>query len=95
MSCEELQVLIEKKKSELTELQQNSKTRERELQEKKELLEKQKSDLLKAIKARIQLIDMLKKDIIRMAYEESCNAIQQDFEKSTSSSNSLPQLQSK
>lgn len=80
MSAEELASEIAAKKAELAELQAHNKQVERDLQEKKKALTTEKSEMMEAVQARMELIDMLRRDITRMAYDESIRIAQQEFD---------------
>jgi hypothetical protein len=80
MSVEELQEAIAAKRSELTEVQTTSKATERELLERKKQLSARKAELMDGVQARMELIDMLRRDIVRMANEESARVSQQEFD---------------
>lgn len=82
-SVDELRFIIDEKKSKLEKIKAESKTKEKSLQTEVDMLNKEKSDLMAGVQARIQLIDMLKRDIIRMAYEETARISQNEFDNQT------------
>lgn len=77
---EDLQAEIAAKKEELVELQGNSKRVEREGQVRRDALAAEKAELLEGVKARMELIDMLKRDIVRMAASETIRIAQQEYD---------------
>ena len=81
---ESLQAEIAAKKEELVELQGNSKRVEREGQVRRDALAAEKAELLEGVKARMELIDMLKRDIVRMAAEETIRIAQQEYDNPSS-----------
>jgi peptidoglycan hydrolase CwlO-like protein len=83
MSSEELKAEIERKKAELTDLRTKSKALEKELQEKRGELSETKSELVSAIEARMELIEMIRYDVVRMAYEDVARASQREFQTAT------------
>jgi hypothetical protein len=80
MSEEEILESISQKKSELTELQTNGKITERVLLEQRNDLAATKAELMSGVHARMELIEMLRVDIVRMAYEESARIAEQEFD---------------
>lgn len=80
MSAEELTAEVAAKKAELAELQSHNKQVEKELQEKKKALMAEKSEMMEGVQARMELIDMLRRDITRMAYDESIRIAQQEYD---------------
>jgi predicted transcriptional regulator len=80
MNPEELQEAIAAKRSELAEIQAAGKATERELQERRAQLAARKTELMDGVQARMDLVEMLRRDIIRMANEESARVAQQEFD---------------
>ena len=68
---EDIREQIQEIKQQIQEMKNNSKTNENELKQQVSILEKEKQDLIAGVKARMQLVDMLKRDIARMAYEQA------------------------
>lgn len=68
---EELRQKIDEVKESIEKIKRASKENEKELMQQVKDMENEKSELIEAIKARMQLIDMLKRDIYRVAYEQS------------------------
>lgn len=79
-SIEELREIIKDKKVELENIKSESKIKEKTLQAEVEILNREKTDLMAGVQARIQLVDMLKRDIVRMAYEETARIAQNEFD---------------
>jgi acetyl-CoA carboxylase alpha subunit len=67
---EELRAQIIEVKASIDEMKAVSKKNETDLKKQVESLSKEKSELIAGIKARMELIAMLKRDIMRMAYEQ-------------------------
>ncbi|KAK8894369.1 hypothetical protein M9Y10_022804 [Tritrichomonas musculus] len=89
MSKEEIlqaQEQIKKLKEQLIEIQKESKETERALLQDQKVLQQEKEQLLTGIQARMQLIDILKRDIAKMAYNESTRIAESEY-------NKLPPLQ--
>ena len=80
MSEVDLVAEIAAKKVELAELQGHSKSFEKDMQEKKKALSAEKEELMKGVQARMELIEMLRRDITRMAYEETIRIAQQEYD---------------
>lgn len=80
MSAEELVAQIAAKKVELAEVQARKKDIEREFQGQLKDMVAEKDELSAGIDARMDVIQMLKRDILRMAYEESLRIADQEFE---------------
>ena len=72
---------VKELKEQFTELQKETREMERSLTHDQKILQQEKDQLLAGIKARMQLIDILKRDIIRMAYNESIRISEQEFNK--------------
>ena len=77
---------IQSLKEQLLEIQKDSKETERSLLQEEKVLKDEKEQLLSGIQARMQLIDILKRDIVRMAYSESTQIAESEY-------NKLPPLQ--
>lgn len=77
---------IQSLKEQLFEIQKDSKETERSLLQEEKVLKDEKEQLLSGIQARMQLIDILKRDIVRMAYSESTRIAESEY-------NKLPPLQ--
>lgn len=92
MSKEEIekaQEQIKKLKEQLLEIQAESKETERVLLQDQKVLQQEKEQLLTGIQARMQLVDILKRDIARMAYSESTRIAETEY----NNNNKLPRLQ--
>lgn len=74
-SVSEVRNEIEENKRIIEEIKSKSKQTEKDLDDQIKILSKEKSDLITGIEARMQLIDMIKRDIYRMSYEEGLRAI--------------------
>lgn len=74
-SVSEMRNEIEENKRIIEEIKSKSKQTEKDLDDQIKILSKEKSDLITGIEARMQLIDMIKRDIYRMSYEEGLRAI--------------------
>ena len=83
---EQAQDQIKKLKDQLLEIQNESKETERALLQDQKVLQQEKDQLLTGIQARMQLIDILKRDIAKMAYVESTRIAETEY-------NKLPPLQ--
>ncbi|EAX89063.1 hypothetical protein TVAG_322990 [Trichomonas vaginalis G3] len=83
MSEEELRQQIDNVKESIEKIKRESKENERELVEQTQILEDEKKELIEGIKARMQLIDMLKRDIYRVAYEQSLKVTDIEHSKPT------------
>ena len=70
---EQIRREIQQIKSSIEQMKAASKQSENDLKQQSELLEKEKQDLIAGVKARMQLVDMLKRDIARMAYQQALN----------------------
>ncbi|OHT17582.1 hypothetical protein TRFO_00831 [Tritrichomonas foetus] len=84
MSNEEIEAAqeqIKELKAQLIELQKESKEIERSLSQDQKVLAQEKDQLMSGIQARMQLIDILKRDIIRMAYVESVRIAETEYNK--------------
>ena len=77
---------IEKLKEQLSVVQTKSKEAERVLNQEQKILQEEKEELLKGIQVRMQLVDILKRDIARIAYIESTRIAETEY-------NKLPPLQ--
>ena len=83
---EQAQEQIKKLKDQLLEVQKDCKETERTLLQDQKVLQEEKDQLLAGIQARMQLVDILKRDIARMAYAESARIAETEY-------NKLPPLQ--
>ena len=68
---ENLRQQIEEIKASIEEMKKTSKTNENELKQQVQVLEKEKQDLITGVKARMQLLDILKRDIARISYDQA------------------------
>ena len=70
---------IAAKKQELVEIQAGSKDVERVLQAKRDALAAEKAELMEAVKARMELIEMIKTDVYRMGFEDAVRVQEVEF----------------
>ena len=70
-TIEELRDKVQKEQAVLNEIKTQSKNNENNLKQQAEFLKKEQADLIQGVQSRMKLINMLKKDIMRMAYSES------------------------
>ena len=71
LTIEELREKIKREQAVLNEIKSQSKVNENNLKQQADFLKKEQSDLIQGLQARMELVSMLKKDILRMAYSES------------------------
>ena len=70
---------IAAKKQELMEIQAGSKDVERVMQAKRDALAAEKAELMEAVKARMELIEMIKTDVYRMGFEDAVRVQEVEF----------------
>ena len=70
---------IAAKKQELMEIQAGSKDVERVMQAKRDALAAEKTELMEAVKARMELIEMIKTDVYRMGFEDAVRVQEVEF----------------
>jgi N-acetylglucosamine-6-phosphate deacetylase len=80
MSAAEIADAVGRKRDELADIQSGGKVVERELQEQRSVLAARKADLMSAVETRMELIEMLRRDIVRMANDESARCAQLDYD---------------
>jgi chromosome segregation ATPase len=80
MSVAELQAAVARKRAELANIQGEGKAVERELREQRSGLAARKAELMSAVEARMELIEMLRRDVVRMANDESARCAQLEFD---------------
>ena len=68
---ENLRQQIEEVKAAIEQMKTTSRSNENELKQQVQVLEKEKQDLITGVKARMQLLDILKRDIARISYSQA------------------------